>query len=68
MPLVVHVESVVDGMILQIGHIPGNVNGSHSRLSLMAVEGRAARPDVDRRVARRVAGRVAGRETRQPAR
>jgi len=48
-PLVVHVESVVNGMILEIGHIPGNVNGSHSWQSLLAVDekaaGRAARRD-----------------------
>jgi hypothetical protein len=29
-PLVVHVESVIDGMILQVGDVPRDVNGSHS--------------------------------------
>src|SRR6185437_15073492 len=43
MPLVVHVESVVDGMVFQIGDVAGNVNGSHSHRSLMAVDGAAAR-------------------------
>ena len=38
-PLVVHVESVVDGMILQVGDVPRDVNGSHSWESLMGVGG-----------------------------
>ena len=29
-PLVVHVEPVVDGMILQVGDVASDVNGSHS--------------------------------------
>jgi hypothetical protein len=40
-PLVVHVESVVDGMILQVGDVPRDVNGSHSWESLMGVGGHA---------------------------
>ena len=43
MPLVVHVESVVDGMILQVGDVPRDVNGSHSWESLMGVGGPATR-------------------------
>jgi hypothetical protein len=42
-PLVVHMESVVDGMILQVGDVPRDVNGSHSWGSLMGVGGPAAR-------------------------
>ena len=30
MPLVVDVEPVVDGMVLQVGDVPGDVNGSHN--------------------------------------
>ena len=46
MPLIVHVEPVVDGMILQVGNVPGNVNGSiHNGGSLMA-RGRAGGPPV----------------------
>jgi myo-inositol-1(or 4)-monophosphatase len=37
MPLVVHMESMVDGMILEIGHVPGHINDCHSWLSLPAV-------------------------------
>jgi hypothetical protein len=40
-PLVVHVESVVDGMILQVGDVTRDVNGSHSWESLMGVGGHA---------------------------
>ena len=40
-PLVVHVKSVVDGMVLQVGDVPRDVNGSHSWESLMGV-GQAA--------------------------
>src|SRR3984957_7757189 len=41
-PLVVYMESVVDRVILQISHIPGDIDGSHSWQSLMAVDGGAA--------------------------
>ena len=41
-PLVVHVESVVDGMVLQVGDVPRDVNGSHSWESLMGVGGQPA--------------------------
>ncbi len=39
-PLVVHVESVVDGMVLQIGHIPSDINGSHNWEAYWHVAGR----------------------------
>jgi len=42
-PLVVHVEPVVDGMILQVGDIARDVNGSHSGESLMAMDREAAK-------------------------
>ena len=42
-PLVVHVESVDDGMILQVGDVTRDVNGSHSWESLMGVGGPATR-------------------------
>ena len=42
MPLVVHMESVVDRMILEISYISGDIYGSHSWESLMAVGGGAA--------------------------
>ena len=42
MPLVVHMESVVDRVVLQISHVPGDIDGSHSWQSLMAVDGGAA--------------------------
>jgi hypothetical protein len=28
-PLVVHVEAVIDRMVLQVRHVPGDVDGSH---------------------------------------
>jgi thiamine biosynthesis lipoprotein ApbE len=34
MALVVHVEAVVDGMVLQVGHIAGDIDDSHSGQSL----------------------------------
>jgi hypothetical protein len=40
-PLVMHVESVVDGMIFQVGDVARDVNGSHSWESLMGVGGHA---------------------------
>ena len=46
-PLVVDVESVVDGMVLQVGDVPGDVDGSHSWESLMGVGG--PRPGPGRR-------------------
>ena len=63
-PLVVHVEPVVDGVVLQVGDVPGDVDGSHSRGSLTAI-GPAGR--------RRPAGvttadRVRPRGRRSPAR
>ena len=36
-PLVVDVESVVDGMVLQVGDVAGDVDGSHNSGSLMGV-------------------------------
>ena len=33
-PLVVHVKPVVDGVVLQVGHVAGDVDGSHSVTSL----------------------------------
>ena len=33
-PLVVHVEPVVDRVILQVGHVAGDIDGSHSVPSL----------------------------------
>ena len=42
-PLVVHVEPVVDGMILQVGDVAGDVDGSHSWGSLMGPGGQAVR-------------------------
>jgi hypothetical protein len=42
MPLVVHVKSVVDGVILQVGDVPRDVNGSHSWESLMGGGGQPA--------------------------
>jgi hypothetical protein len=41
-PLVVHVKSVVNGMILEVGDVPRDVNGSHSWESLMGVGGQPA--------------------------
>jgi hypothetical protein len=34
MPLVVDVEAMVDGMILQFGHVSGNVDDGHVDLSV----------------------------------
>ena len=33
-PLVVHVKPVVHGVVLQVGHVAGDVDGSHSVTSL----------------------------------
>ena len=30
MPLVVHMESMIDGMVLQIGHVSGHVDDCHT--------------------------------------
>jgi hypothetical protein len=54
-PLVVHMESVVDRMILQIGHIAGDIDGSHSWQSLMAAGGGAASRRESRPARRRAA-------------
>ena len=42
-PLVVHVEPVVDGMVLQVGDVAGDVYGSHNWGSLMGPGGEAVR-------------------------
>jgi hypothetical protein len=36
--LVVHVKAMVNRVILQIGHVAGNVNGCHREASLVVVE------------------------------
>jgi hypothetical protein len=41
MAFVVDVEAVIDGVILQVGHVAGDVDGCHRANSLM---GEVARP------------------------
>jgi hypothetical protein len=41
MAFVVDVETVIDGVILQVGHVAGDVDGCHRAISLM---GDVARP------------------------
>jgi hypothetical protein len=58
-PLVVHVKPVVDGVILQVGHVTGNIDGSHSERSLGRRGGHShthAQAQIDTRITRR-AGR-----------
>jgi hypothetical protein len=50
-PLVVHVEPVVDGMVLHVCDVPGDINGSHNGGSLSGAARHALRQ------ARGVAGR-----------
>ncbi len=47
-PLVVHVEPVVDGMVFQVGDVAGDVDGSHSVRSLMGADRTSGRR-ADRR-------------------
>jgi hypothetical protein len=39
MSLVVHVKPVVDRVILQVGHVAGDIDGSHSVTSLGRADG-----------------------------
>ena len=42
--LVVHVEAVVDGVVLEVGDEPGDVDGGHDRPACHAVRRRAGTP------------------------
>ena len=40
-PFVVDVESVVHGVVFEVRHVPGDVDGCHRRASLAARDGRS---------------------------